>query len=273
MMSGAQPTPDAGSAIRLELSDDLTCNSHMTASRLTGWTKARHMVASQGVGGLLEELSARLRHRLRHPGADIPFHVFRERDWDRRRGVETGDWIEVDALEFDSPNRKYAFGYIPTSHWSFREIIGVLRSLGVRPAEYELVDFGCGKGRVLFMALEAGFGAATGVEISPELARHAAENLRSYRGRRRAAAVHCGDATAFPVPLGPVVLFLFNPFKGPVLEAVADSIRRSFAEQPRPMFVVYLFPRPDSPFDSGPPFALVDRAQSRAIYHLQADSP
>jgi SAM-dependent methyltransferase len=241
----------------------------MTASRLTGWTKARHMVASQGVGGLLEELSARLRHRLRHPGADIPFHVFRARDWDRRRGVETDDWVEVDALEIDSPNRGYAFGYVPTSHWSFRAIIGALRSLGVRPAEFELVDFGCGKGRVLFMALEAGFQAATGVEISPELARRAAENLRSYRGRRRAATVHCGDATAFPIPPGRVVLFLANPFKGPVLEAVARNIQRSFADHPRPMYIVYLFPRQESPFDSGPPFVLVESAQGRAIYHLR----
>src|SRR5947209_453997 len=126
----------------------------MATARLSRWLKARQVLASQGVGGLLEELSARLRHRIAHPTGGISYHDFRTRDWDRRRGVETEDLVEQESLDFDSPNRGHALGYVPTGHWSFRAVVGLLRDLGVRPPEFALVDFGCGKGRVLLMALE-----------------------------------------------------------------------------------------------------------------------
>ena len=81
-------------------------------------------------------------------------------------------------------------------------------------------------------------------------------------------SVHHGDASAFPIPPGPLVFFLFNPFTGPVLEAVADNIRRSFAQDPRPMCVAYHAPQPDSPFRRGTPFRLVESAHDLEIYRL-----
>jgi predicted RNA methylase len=134
-----------------------------------------------------------------------------------------------------------------------------------------LVDFGCGKGRVLILAHEAGFREVIGIEFAPELARCVQENLRSYRGRHGDVSVHCADAAEFPIPEGPVVAFLFDPFTGPVLEAVAANIRRSFEDQPRAIYVVYTNPERDSPFGRGPPFALLEPASFGAIYRLQAD--
>ncbi|HZW33296.1 MAG TPA: class I SAM-dependent methyltransferase [Isosphaeraceae bacterium] len=244
----------------------------MTTAWFLRWSKLRWLLRSQGVGGLLEELAARLRYHTTHRNGEIPYHVFRAQDWDRRRGVETEEVVHQEQLDFDSPNREHALGYIPTGQWSFRSVVGSLRDLGVRPSEFTLVDFGCGKGRVLLMALEAGFRSAIGVEFAPDLARTADANLRSYRGGRHAASVHCGDAAVFPIPADPVVLFIANPFTGPVLEAVAENIRRSFAEHPRAMYVVYLFPQEDSPFARGAPFVLVESEPLRAIYRLEAAS-
>ena len=242
----------------------------MATAQWSRWSKLRWLLRSQGIGGLIEELEARLRYQATHRTEGIPDHVFRARDWDRRRGVETEDRVDEKELDTDSPNREHALGYIPTSQWSFRAVVGSLWDLGVRPSEFTLVDLGCGKGRVLLMALEAGFRAAIGVEFAPELARIAAENLRSYRGRLGAASVHCGDAAAFPIPQDPVVLFINNPFRGPVLEAVAENMRCSFAGHPRAIYVVYLFPRADSPFARGAPFTLVESGPNYAIYRLEA---
>jgi len=216
----------------------------------------------------LEELAARLRYRLSPSARTVPYHVFRTIDWDRRRGVETEKRVYLEELEFDSPSREYGQFYLPMNLWWFRELIGILRHAGVRPSEFSLVDFGCGKGRVLLLAAEAGFREVIGVEFAPDLARIASDNLRSYRGRRRCATVHCMDAVDFPIPTSPVVLFMANPFTGPVLEAVAENIRRSFAEHHRDMFIVYLVPQPDSPFDRGAPFVRVDEGPDRAIYRL-----
>ena len=197
----------------------------------------RQILASQGAGGILEEVRARLLYGLAHTGGGISYYEFRTRDWDCRRRVETSGLIHQKDLDYDSTSRGHALDYLATDLWSFRAVVSILQRLSVRPAEYALVDYGCGKGRVLLMAIEAGFRKTIGVEIVPDLAQAAVDNLRSYRARRT-ASVHCGDATTFPVPAGPLVAFLFNPFTGPVLEAVAENIRRSFEEQPRAMYVL-----------------------------------
>jgi Methyltransferase domain len=230
---------------------------------------ACQILASQGVGGILEEVRARLLYRLAHTGGGISYYEFRMRDWDRSRRVETSGLIHQKDLDYVSTSRDHALDYLGTDLWSFRAVVSILRRLGVRPAESALVDYGCGKGRVLLMAIEAGFRKTIGVEIVPDLAQAAVDNLRSYRARRT-ASVHCGDATTFPVPAGPLVAFLFNPFTGPVLEAVAENIRRSFEEQPRAMYVVYLRPQADCRFRRGAPFTLVESATNREIYRLEA---
>ena len=56
----------------------------MATARSSRWLKARQILASQGVGGLLEELWARLRYGVSHSTGGMPYHVFRRRDWDRR---------------------------------------------------------------------------------------------------------------------------------------------------------------------------------------------
>jgi hypothetical protein len=72
---------------------------------------------------------------------------------------------------------------------------------------------------------------------------------------------------------GGVFFYLANSFKGPVLEAVVENVRRSFAEQPRPMYIAYLHPQPDSPFLRGAPFDLVESGPNREIYRLEAPGP
>lgn len=54
-------------------------------------------------------------------------------------------------------------------------------------------------------------------------------------------------------------------------EAVAANIRRSFAPAPRPMYVLYRNPRPDSPFARGAPFRLVSSGPDHELYRLERD--
>jgi hypothetical protein len=220
--------------------------------------------------GISEEITARLKFRLSRRLRAIPYATFRAIEWDRRRGVETEERVEVRDLVPDCQSREHANFYLPTTIWRFREVMVALRDQGVRPSEFSLVDYGCGKGRVLMMGAEAGFGAVIGVEFAPVLARIAAENLRSYRSLRCRPTIYHSDAATFPVPMGPVVLFIANPFTGPVLEAVAENIARSFNEHPRSMFVVYLVPQFDSPFCRGAPFVQVDSGPERAIFRVTA---
>jgi hypothetical protein len=236
--------------------------------------KVRRLLASRGMSGIPEELTARLKYRLSRRLRTIPYPTFRALEWDRRRGVETEQRVQVRGLVADGASREEPAFYMATTIWRFREVMVALQDQGVRPPEFSVVDYGCGKGRVLMMAAEAGFGAVVGVEFAPELARIAAENLRSWsdHGLGCRPAIFCCDAATFPIPMGPVVLFIVNPFTGPVLETVANNIARSFNEHLRSMYIVYLVPRQDSPFGRGAPFVQVEAGPECAIFRLTASS-
>ena len=51
----------------------------------------------------------------------------------------------------------------------------------------------------------------------------------------------CLDATEFPIPSGPCVLFFYSPFKGPVLSKVLSNIQRSVEADPRKVVIVWVY--------------------------------
>ena len=93
------------------------------AGASTRWTHAREILDSQGIGGLFEELGARLRHRLGDPAGKVPYHEFRTADWDLRRGVRTEGNVAPESFDSALPNREHAKAYIPTTIWTFRRVM------------------------------------------------------------------------------------------------------------------------------------------------------
>ena len=110
-------------------------------------------------------------------------------------------------------------------------------------AGYTFVDLGSGKGRMLFVAAEMGFGRCVGVEFSRSLEAQAAENIRRFR-RRRGAALESvlADAAEFRFPAGNLVIYMFNPFGAETMKRVLGNLARSIAEAPRHVVVVLLWP-------------------------------
>lgn len=119
-----------------------------------------------------------------------------------------------------------------------------LERLPVRYEDFTFIDFGSGKGRTLLVAARFPFRGIIGVEFCEELNRIAQENIKRYRGRRRCSDARsvCADAREFPIPDGPLVVYLFNPFREPVLRAVVENLRGSLLRNPRPLLLVYLRP-------------------------------
>lgn len=115
----------------------------------------------------------------------------------------------------------------------------LLAHLPAAPAGLTFVDLGCGKGKALVLAAEAGFNKCIGVELNPELAAVARNNLavRAIEGE-----VVEGDAGDFVFPDEPLLVFLFNPFGADTLGVVLEALRRSVAASPRTLFVGYVNP-------------------------------
>jgi len=108
------------------------------------------------------------------------------------------------------------------------------------------VDFGCGGGRVLLEAASRyRFARVLGLEADPRLAAAArrllSDNEHLYPGRPW--EVVTADVLRYPIPDEVTVAYFFDPFIGPVFDAVITALEASVDRCPRGVRIVYLVPR------------------------------
>ena len=175
---------------------------------------------------------------LRHQVAKLA-RAFDDARFDLLHGVDTGGYIRREELALDRSSHDYLAS-------PRRKVVAALRALPVDLRHFTFVDMGCGKGRVLLIARKFQFRQVIGVELSEKLYRTAVRNTRRFPD---VSVVH-GDAAHYPMPAGPCVLFLFNPFSENVLESVTTNIERRFTQDASPVYVIYLSPEFQAPFET-----------------------
>jgi SAM-dependent methyltransferase len=161
--------------------------------------------------------------------------------FDVSHGVRTISEVTLRRLDVDDHSKQQAHGYRPVRAASFQ---AALRSFKV-PTDGVFVDFGCGKGRALILALDHGFRGVVGVELSAALCDVARRNLAVYRARSgngASARVVQGDAGRYAVGADDRVFFFYDPFGPDVMRQVVDNIERSYHAQPRPLHLLYTHP-------------------------------
>jgi SAM-dependent methyltransferase len=136
--------------------------------------------------------------------------------FDKRYGTDTAGKIPVSALSIQNPDSdpNDSNWYEGVSVKIFNQIVS---HLNIRFGDFTLLDFGSGKGRALILGAECGFKKAIGVEFAQDLHDIARKNVAIYEratGKASNIEVFCEDATAFPIPSEPLVIFFFSPFKG-----------------------------------------------------------
>ncbi|MFZ0586952.1 MAG: class I SAM-dependent methyltransferase [Candidatus Sulfotelmatobacter sp.] len=161
-----------------------------------------------------------------------------EYDWDHHVNTTSAavDWRNRLLGVFHSP-------YQPTEPDLFREMLEALRQRSHSDfRDFVFVDLGSGKGRTLLMASEYPFRRIVGVELLPALHQAAQENLGKYRSESQkcfALESICADATGFPFPAEPMVLYLFNPFPESGLRRMMANLEQSLREHPRAVYALY----------------------------------
>jgi len=159
-------------------------------------------------------------------------------DWDNRVNTTSGavEWRDRLLGVFHSP-------YQPTERELFREMIQALaQQENFDFADFTFIDLGSGKGRALLMASDYPFRRIVGVELLPALHAIAVENLAQYRSDSQkcfACESVCADATRFPLPEQPFVIYLFNPFSAAGLLRAVANLEESIQKNPRPAYVLY----------------------------------
>lgn len=123
------------------------------------------------------------------------------------------------------PSLEFATHYEPTP---VAEANALLDASPLEPGRSSFVDLGAGMGRVVLLAARRPFRAVIGVEISPALVEVARENVATANDPLRTAhdvRVVRGDARSYAFPRGDLTVYLYNPFRGPVLETVLQRLR------------------------------------------------
>lgn len=159
-------------------------------------------------------------------------------DWDHRVNTTSGavGWRDRLLGEFHS-------AYQPTDPVFFAEIMDELqRRTKSNLPEFTFIDLGSGKGRVLLMASEYPFRRIIGIELLPSLNRIALENIALYKSEtQKCSALEsvCADATSFPLPDGPIVLYLFNPFPAATLKRALANVKTHLHASPHVVYLLY----------------------------------
>jgi predicted RNA methylase len=161
--------------------------------------------------------------------------------------------------------------YQPTEPDLFREMMSVLEHQ-TDLAEYTFIDLGSGKGRALLMASNYPFRRIVGVELLPALHEIARENIARYKSESQKSLILesvCADAAAFPVPDGPIVIYLFNPFPESGLQKAVANLEHSLRTNPRPMFVIYHNPQLGHVFERSPAWRKIAGTNQYSIFSAQ----
>jgi SAM-dependent methyltransferase len=179
--------------------------------------------------------------RLRRQPAQHPF--------DKAHGVDTGGFLLPAALTSGHAHDAQTTVYYGTQPSVFRSAMrswtAEIERRSEALADFTLVDVGCGKGRVLMLASEYPLRRIAGVELSPQMAAAARANLALWGQRPRACEqidVIEGDALAFALPHGPVLLYLYHPFEEELFARWAASLMPQLAQRTAPVYLLYMNP-------------------------------
>lgn len=165
--------------------------------------------------------------------------------FDRKYGIETRRtvWRKRVSVRGDNVN------YEPVDLELFAHGIATLPRV-------TFLDLGCGKGRALILAHEAGFRNLIGVEMSTKLAAAARSNMQRLG---IAATIVEGNAAEYPLPDLPLVVHMYNPFGASTMKDVVEKLRTHRF----PVHVIYVNPVQTALFSD---FEVVHQEQGLSVF-------
>jgi 16S rRNA G966 N2-methylase RsmD len=169
------------------------------------------------------------------------FTVYHEIKGEKKYQLET---VKVDTLQNEkirSDNLKHASIYQGTNYFIIEKAFEFLRQ---ENANFHLVDYGSGKGRIMVVAAYYDFKKITGIDFSQSLCHEAEINIEKIKPRFPSVEfeIVCDDAVNYPIKNDDTVFFFFNPFDEVVMLQVVKNILASLKKNERKIYVVYVNP-------------------------------
>ena len=169
------------------------------------------------------------------------FTVYQEIRGEKKYKIET---IQIDNLQqqkIKSVNLKHASIYQGTNYSIIEKAFEFLKN---ENANDNIVDFGCGKGRVLVVAAFYGFKKITGIDFAGSLCREAELNIEKIKPlfSETNFEIICDDVVNYSVEDETNVFFFFNPFDEVVMLQIVKNILSSLKKNERKVYIVYVNP-------------------------------
>ena len=117
----------------------------------------------------------------------------------------------------------------------------ILKELAPYTRGYTFYDIGCGKGRVLFRAVDFGFKKLYGIELDAALLENAKDNLKPLLKRDKTLEIEFIQKNVLDCTFEnqTAVYFLFNPFNDEVMKGFIERVLSSNKEE---CYFVYMNP-------------------------------
>lgn len=169
------------------------------------------------------------------------FTVYHEIKGEKKYNIDT---IRVDYLhhqKIESDNLKHASIYQGTNYFLIEKAFEFLKN---ENAIDQIVDFGCGKGRVLIVSAFYGFKKITGIEFGKLLCKKTEQNIEKLAPFFPSTdfKIICDDAVNYQIENETNVFFFFNPFDEVVMLQVVKNILASLKKNERKIYIVYINP-------------------------------
>lgn len=115
----------------------------------------------------------------------------------------------------------------------------ILKTMPIKE-EDAILDYGCGKGKMVYLFSKFKFRKTDGVEISPKLCDIAKSNLKKLKAKK--TEIFLCDASKFKTIDKYTYFYFFNPFPNIIMRKVLDNIYQSLAKVPRKITILYFNP-------------------------------
>lgn len=164
--------------------------------------------------------------------------LFNDVLWEQKLKINTEGRDESCSDEHHQP-------YHPT----YYAVLEHIASTGIINKNSVLVDYGCGKGRVLYFMFHSFGCRCIGIEREDKFINAAIRNMTSYVDRRRVGdsiSFIQTDAEKYEVPAEADTFFFFNPFSVNILMGTMQRIMDSYYENPRRLKFIFYYILPET---------------------------
>ncbi|MBA2250300.1 MAG: methyltransferase domain-containing protein [Chitinophagaceae bacterium] len=200
------------------------------------------------------------------------FTIKHEMRGERKYGLNTSKIADIKKFSKPGVNIEHAENYQGANYYLLEEVFAFIQNItaeeetknfpGKIRSVNNLLDYGCGKGRVLAVASCFDFKKITGIDFVNELCKAARKNIIPFQQEfpEKIFNVIKTDAVDYVIENDTNTFFFFNPFDEIVMQAVVKNILLSLKNNPREVYVIYINPVHKEIFLS---------AGFEQIYHLE----